>query len=558
MDIKNKTVLVLGGWGLVGSAVVRRLVKDKPSRIVVTSRYKHEAQEAVALFREEFPGITFESWWGNLFVQYRYKDLERSELLHDDVVRRQIMHDVLDDLTDEALRHTAIYKLFTSVKPNIIIDCVNTATGIAYQDVFAASREVMNEVEATGTASALRVETLLTSLYIPQLIRHVQVLHASLRASKVGLYLKIGTSGTGGMGLNIPYTHSEERPSRVLLGKSSVAGAHTLLLFLMGRTPGGPVVKEIKPTATIGWKRVGYGEIKKHGKAIPIVDCRTPVSLASKLRLTEEDIEQDTGRTLQGVFIDTGENGIFSRGEFETVSSLGQMEMVTPEEIAENVAREICGTATGKDVVAALDGAVMDPTYRAGVMRSIALQMLEKLEKEHDAESIAFEMLGPPRLSKLLYEAHLLQRVVDSMRELVTTDAADLASSLRDLVKEEHDLRTAIISIGIPILLPDGKSLIRANHIKIPPYRGQNVLSVSPALIDDWASQGWVDLRAKNVLVWQKRIRHIMEEARRDAATSGSGALRTPQYWNNFETVPVAKLVSWIFAVEDQGERMKG
>ena len=108
------------------------------------------------------------------------------------------------------------------------------------------------------------------------------------------------------------------------------------------------------------------------------------------------------------------------------------------------------------------------------------------------------------------------------------------------------------------IKTPDGKSLVRANHIKIPPFRGQNVLSVTPALIDDWASQGWVDLRPKNVLVWQKRIKHIMDEARHEGGTTGSGALRTPQYWNNFETVPVAKLVSWIFAVEDQGERMKG
>ncbi len=65
------------------------------------------------------------------------------------------------------------------------------------------------------------------------------------------MYFKVGTSGTGGMGVNIPYTHSEERPSRVLLSKTAVAGAQTLLLFLLARTPGGPLVKEIKPTAAI-------------------------------------------------------------------------------------------------------------------------------------------------------------------------------------------------------------------------------------------------------------------------------------------------------------------
>ena len=76
------------------------------------------------------------------------------------------------------------------------------------------------------------------------------------------IYLKIGTVGTGGMGMNIPFTHSEERPSRMLMAKSSLAGAHTLLLYLLARTPGGPAVKEIKPTAAISWKALGHGPIQ--------------------------------------------------------------------------------------------------------------------------------------------------------------------------------------------------------------------------------------------------------------------------------------------------------
>jgi hypothetical protein len=64
-----------------------------------------------------------------------------------------------------------------------------------------------------------------------------------MRRAGTASYLKVGTSGTGGMGLNIPFTHSEERPSRMLLAKSSVAGAHSLLLYLMARTPGAPAVK---------------------------------------------------------------------------------------------------------------------------------------------------------------------------------------------------------------------------------------------------------------------------------------------------------------------------
>lgn len=557
MDIKDKSILVLGGWGLVGSAVVRRLVPAGPKRIIVTSRFKQETLAAVASFKEEFPSVAFEGWWGNIFTRTKYKDTDREVMLADETTRRLLLHDIFDDLNDDIVEHSALYKLITSTKPDIIIDCINTATAIAYQDLFSSARGVLQDIDDGKLLDTERVERLIGNMYIPQLIRHIQILNEALQHAHTGMYLKIGTSGTGGMGLNIPYTHSEERPSRVLLGKSTVAGAHTMLLFLMGRTPDAPIVKEIKPTATIGWKRIEYGEVRKQGKPIELVDCRTPISIGSKLRLREEEIETPLGRSLKGVFIDTGENGIFARGEFETVTSLGQMEMVTPEEIAENVLRELHGTNTGKEVVSALDGAVMEPTYRAGVMRSMAIDKLAELEKLHDHESIAFEMLGPPRLSKLLYEAHLLQRVVKSMREIIESDADDIALSMRELVRSDTDLRAGIVSIGIPILLPDGKSLLRANHIKIPPFRGEAVLGSTPAKIDEWAEQGWVDLRAKNIVVWQRRIKRIIDTTRAMNAPTGSEHVRTAQYWNNFESVPVGKLVSWIFAVEDKGERMK-
>jgi len=34
LDIKGKTILVLGGWGLVGQAICRRLIPEKPGKIV--------------------------------------------------------------------------------------------------------------------------------------------------------------------------------------------------------------------------------------------------------------------------------------------------------------------------------------------------------------------------------------------------------------------------------------------------------------------------------------------------------------------------------------------
>src|SRR5262249_22039486 len=155
----------------------------------------------------------------------------------------------------------------------------------------------------------------------------MQLMIEALRRAGAQAYVKIGTSGTGGMGFNIPYTHSEERPSRTLMTKSAVAGAQSLLLFLMGRTPGAPATIEIKPTATIAWREIGTGTVWRKGKPIPLVDCATPVPLAEAF-CDGAVVWEDLGRPLEGVFINTGENGLFARDEFATVTELGQMEFI--------------------------------------------------------------------------------------------------------------------------------------------------------------------------------------------------------------------------------------
>lgn len=53
---------------------------------------------------------------------------------------------------------------------------------------------------------------------------------------------------------------------------------------------------------------------------------------------------------------------------------------------------------TGHDVINALDNAVMGPTYHAHA--ALGLEKLRALEERHGVRSVAFENLGPPRLSK--------------------------------------------------------------------------------------------------------------------------------------------------------------
>ncbi len=569
MDITNKSVLILGGWGLVGSAVCRRLMADSPRQIIIASLLKPEAMEAVRVLRLEFPRLRrdfFVPVWGNIFVRNEFKDLSREEIIGDPKRRTAFIDDIIEDLTPEILHRSTLSQILRKHRPDIIIDCINTATAIAYQDIFTAAGSVLRSLREARTngkkcdAFFEQTERLLCTLPIPQLVRHVQLLYRSMHEAGTSVFVKIGTSGTGGMGLNIPYTHSEERPSRVLLSKSAVAGAHTLLLFLMGRTPDAPITKEIKPTAAIAWKQIGFGEIKKHGKPIHLVDCPVEhgIRLQGHLTLRMDHVALPVNESLKSVFIDTGENGIFSRGEFEAISTPGQMEFVTPEEIAESVVFEIRGGNTGHDIINALDNATLEPTYRAGYLYNSAVSAMCKLEKENSVDSIAFEMLGPPRLSKLLHEANLLHIAYSDFKSVLQSDPKAMSQKLESIVTTNADLRTQIISIGIPILMPDGKTLLRANEIKIPVYRGDNVIKITKDSIDTWAHQGWVDLRVDNMKLWKRRLSDIMAHADSIPENdSSSRFMRTNDYWDQFRSIQPGKIVGWIFTGEERGERMK-
>jgi hypothetical protein len=490
--------------------------------------------------------------------------LNRNELLEDPVRRRKMIHDMVDELDTKMLKESCIYQMLAKFKPDIIIDCINTATGIAYQNIYSSYQDVLkitdNKKSKDYDSLVNGVEKLICTSYVPQLIRHVQILYNSMMKFNTNYYFKVGTSGTGGMGLNIPFTHSEEKPSRVLLSKSSVAGAHTLLLFLMARTPNGPRIKEIKPTAAIAWKRITYGDIKKGGKPIQLYD----IKLDEKIKL-ENSFSRFTSKkykesgTFKTVFIDTGENGIFSSGEFEAITTNGQMEFVTPEEIAENIYRELTGGNTGNDIISALDASAMEPSYRAGFLQHSAAKKIKELEKKHKTHSVAFEMLGPPRLSKLLYEAHLIRLIYKNFDSFIKDKPANVSKKIFSYLKNNPKLRNEIVSIGVPILLPDGKELLRGPLVIIPSKAEGDIINITKDKIDKWACDGWFDLREHNWKLWKNRFSKIISDTKKlEDVSFSSRYVFNYEYWDNFKEINIGKVVGWIFINEEKGLRMKG
>ena len=636
MNIQGKKVLILGGAGMVGMAVARELLKESPAVIVVHSLREAEATEAVAALEQEqdlvleraalfseapaIARVRIVPEWGNLFVRLGLHLREPGTLMGDPEARRNIIRDLIGELGAAEAGRFFLYDLVSRHRPDLVVDTVNTATGIAYGDLYTVSADAYAAVTRADAARSAAIsdegtaegatdkgkdgdkpvgyveaiealqeatERLIATQYVPQLVRHVQVLWKAMKDGGTSFYIKVGTSGTGGMGLNIPYTHGEERPSRMLLSKSAVAGAHTLLLFLQARTPESPITKEIKPAAAIAWKKFGYGEVRRRGKLVkleaPLVierkrsavpaavgragaDAVEPQMAQAAAEATSRVVaQQDRPHDiLKAVYVDTGENGVFSVDEFKAISTSGQMEFVTPEEIARNLIAEVKGANTGKDVIDALNIAIMGPTYRAGFLRNHLLDKLRRLQddmelKENGTLAMAFEVLGPPRLSKLLYEAYLLKLSYGTVEAAAKANPGEMASRLRGRIEGDAELTKKIVSIGIPILIEDGDDLrmLRGREVAIP-KKGQVDLD-SDKGVATWAEAGWVDLRVSNMEKWTQRMRALLREIELiPASDTSSRYIRDREFWGGASgpaPIDPGEVVGWLFNTEDQGER---
>jgi hypothetical protein len=600
MPARDDTLLILGGAGLVGMQCAKKVARARPpKRIVIASLFRKETREAVQTLRREFAHVEIEGYYGNLFVRGeptpcddRVPEPSPREFAESADHRRDIFDDTYRDF-ETAYRESCLARLIRLVEPDAIVDTVNTATGISYQDLFSSSFVVSRGLEEAregdgkiGDDLATDIEKHLIAAAIPQLILHVRLLHRALSEAGCRIYLKIGTSGTGGMGLNIPYTHGEDKPSPTLMAKTATGFAHTGLLFLMARTPECPIIKEIKPAAMIGYREIDFAQVKgpqlrpaKGNGDDKVSVVRDEPYTLYECGQTSLDGSLDneplfdafpplvdgSGKsvTLTLPCVNTGENGIFTKGEFEAITSLGQMEFVTPEEIADLVELELSGSNTGRDVISAIDSSILSPSYKGGLIRGVAIEELEKLEREKGVASVAIGQLGPPQLAKYLYEAHFFRKIYGTVANVLADDdekprdADELSRAMHEAVLGDP-LRHTITSIGIPILLPDGKTILRGPVIKIPPYnKKRHVFDLDDDAIDAYARKGWVDLRPVHMEWWLETFRKMRQTVFQRGSKWSSERLDIRSYLA--EEIRIGDVVAWIFnnEIEPKGHRIK-
>ena len=148
----------------------------------------------------------------------------------------------------------------------------------------------------------------------------------------------------------------------------------------------------------------------------------------------------------------------------------------------------------------------------------------------------------------MLYESFILSRLCPSVRALAESGPEELAEKASQLIAGDREVRSLIISVGLPILV-QGEKVYRAAVVIVPPEGGD---------IDRVAARGWVDLRPEWCAKWIQRAQEMVEQAERRAeAATGSGSDVEWGALEADEAIVPARFAKWVFCFEDGGERIK-
>jgi len=451
-SLSGKNVLILGA-GLVGEATAIRILKESPQRIILHTLTEDEADIAIENVRKLSGDQTAElvASWGNVLVPAQLMHASRRELATDPSYKNILLDYLYSYLTDDLMEKSALYQLVKKYEPDVIVDSINTATVIGYEDdPYSLPRRILKESDSVKSEewknSCLG---LLSSSIVPVLVRFVQVLEKTLKDFHVESYIKVSTTGLGGMGVNLLYTHGdlhEPGMSSGILGKVAASGVIHQLFWSLSHTPG-INIKVVVPAALIGWQPVAFGKFRSHGKNVPLIDTtkRTKLLAGNVLKTTTCETVNEF---MEMPFVDSGENSSYSLREMTAITALGQMECVTREEIAQAVFDSIKGS-TRYDLLTAMDYIELGPSFSAAMQRMTVLEKLKTFEVAKKIPSIATNNLGPT-VSKHLFELYLLLEVSEnSLEKCITTETDVLAKKVEDLIKDSDfvqavDFKSAI------------------------------------------------------------------------------------------------------------------
>ncbi|MFQ6550546.1 hypothetical protein AADZ90_021595 [Aestuariibius sp. 2305UL40-4] len=398
--------------------------------------------------------------------------------------------------TPETLRQSSIYRIIEEVRPTIIVDSVNAAyaTRSAESPFHEIARDLRKIVDSNCEDAAAKLSTGVDDLILgngPVVIaRYIAALGLALQEMDVQRYVRVSTTGLGGMGFNCPYTHGEANAAGVgeaLAQKLTTSGALHQLLWNLHHTSGADIAL-IVPSALIGWEDVQFGPIRSKGGLVPLLDCLAEPPIRPNATCYASAVSPEF---LQTVYAPAGDSSHYAIEEMALSTSVGQFEALTKEEVARAVSAAAFGDRSN-DLLTFMDKAALGPTYAGAIRRSSLLREMRDMATEKNVVSVASGNFGPA-VSQSLFELHFLLASLGNQgfeKAFATEDTDMLAARVERYVLNEAAGRSHALSLGHSIIL--------------------KTCTLSPAFPcearDEDSNGVSIDLRAENISVWQRRI----------------------------------------------------
>jgi len=359
--------------------------------------------------------------------------------------------------------------VISRVRPSLVLDATNMATDSG------KSVDELVRVLHLDSLPAIISRSVRFKLVLNGLLRFTTRLGFAGERACIEKLLKVSTTGLGGMGLNLPFTHGDdpcELLSDAIWWKLALSGAQLQTLFALSRTVPFPV-HLVVPAACVGFDEdvTWLGEPASAGPD----DVQLPLAIGEA--------------PFREVALGCGENRHYSRQELALLTHPSMMGAVTKEEVADAVARALSGDPE-PDLIAAIGRSVIGPSERGRTAAARSDRLLADAELAAGGPTVATGNLGTD-VSTLLFEAAAL-------REAFGQNWPVQAGS-----KTPEELSDA------------AARAIRKSTILTRQLQRLGISARAGGTLGDWQSGGTAtaDLRPSRMRWWQERAAEGQEDA---------------------------------------------
>ena len=551
---KDKCVFILGA-GQIGIAIALQILKYKPKALILHTYTEKEAEESIVKIRE-MAGTDTEvsSSYGDAFLPYLMTNITEKSILYTEENKIKLLQYYYSEPNSTLLKTSSIYQLICRWKPDIIIDSINTAT-IFGDDYNIYSSYIENNsgfgVNINKECLKNAFDSYLLDNFVPKIINFILSLKLGIEEFKIRKYIKVSTTGLGGMGMNLRFSHGDLVNyclSNAIMGKIAVAGMLHQLLLSLSHTPGFNI-SVIVPATCVGWEDSVLDTVENNLGLIKAIDNINPQKLNVGERLNA--CKENTNKELLKIpIVSAGENKSYSLGEIAALTSYGQMESVTKEEVADAVIKCLNGLGSN-DILKLMDLGSLHSSYKGRRIREILIDKLKIIENESGIPSIATGNLGPTT-AKHLCELYLFKLILkNSLNKINELTTELLWESIHNEIFKNKEVRMQILSIGLPILVEDDSVLIGEKWM-VP--ENNECCLISSDNIENWARKGWVDLRFSSIQCWQNKLIELVEDVKKAKNSCEISLVRDGyEIIDNFD---VGEILAYCYILEGAGRRL--